>query len=265
MHPQFRRAILATLAATLAAGYGALGAPVTPKSDAALRARADQFLNLIVGKKYRQAEALIADDTKDFYYAIPKPDLTSFRITDVQYAPDGRSARVTANTKRTILMPGAPIAPIEMPLVTTWKLERGAWMLYIDQTARTNMPMGQIRPGPATSSSTAMPDVPSPEQLARLSQTAGLTVEPTEITLDPANSGPTAITITNRLPAPISVELFNPIAGLAVELPAGNVAPDQKAQVRVAPTPNTTERPTQLLLRVQPMGQTLVIGLKWAH
>ena len=39
----------------------------------------EQFLQLEVDKKYRQAETFVAEDTKDYYYDNGKPEINAFR------------------------------------------------------------------------------------------------------------------------------------------------------------------------------------------
>src|SRR5580658_10741256 len=82
--------------------------------DAALRSRVQEFYQLQVDRKYRQAEQLVAADTKDFYYGSQKPDLKAFSIKSIKYAPDFESASVTVSLRRVILFPGAGPLPMDL-------------------------------------------------------------------------------------------------------------------------------------------------------
>src|ERR1039458_2755687 len=72
------------IAVLVAAACFAQTAP--PDVDQALRARINEFYGLLLKKEYRKAEALIADDTKDYYYGIGKPDFTKFELLEIRYS-----------------------------------------------------------------------------------------------------------------------------------------------------------------------------------
>ena len=54
--------------------------------DQALRGRVNEFYTMMKNKDYRKAEGWIADDTKDYYYAGPKPDIRSFELLSVEFS-----------------------------------------------------------------------------------------------------------------------------------------------------------------------------------
>ena len=69
--------IFPTIAVTSAAQT-----PATPASEKALRARVSEFFQLQVDKKFRQAEALVATESRDDYYDSSKPKMESFKIPE---------------------------------------------------------------------------------------------------------------------------------------------------------------------------------------
>src|SRR5580704_7107848 len=73
--------------------------PAAAEAEAALRARAEQFFQLQVDKKYRPAEAMVADDTKDLYYNGKKFNITSFSIEKIEMLDDNAHARLTIKAK----------------------------------------------------------------------------------------------------------------------------------------------------------------------
>src|ERR1039457_7096066 len=84
---KFRIAIGALLAAACFA-QTAPPEPLTPPADVdqALRARINEFYGLLLKKDFRKAEVLIADDTKDYYYGIGKPDFTKYELLEIHYS-----------------------------------------------------------------------------------------------------------------------------------------------------------------------------------
>jgi len=120
-------------------------APAAADAEKALRARVDQFYTLQVQKKFRQAEAFVAEDTKDFYYNSHKSDLLGFSVTKVELLDNNTKAKITVNAKATMMIMGAGRLPFESPAVTLWKIENGAWVWYIDQEEAKQSPFGQMR------------------------------------------------------------------------------------------------------------------------
>src|SRR5271154_6051875 len=80
--------------------------PAAAEAEAALRARAEQFFQLQVNKKYRPAEAMVADDTKDLYYDGSKFNIDNFSIQKIELLDDNTRAKVTIKTKVTRIAPG---------------------------------------------------------------------------------------------------------------------------------------------------------------
>src|SRR5579871_5582628 len=63
--------------------------------DQALRARITEFFELHVKGDFRKAEALVAEDTKDFFYNGNKPRYLSFEISKIKYNEDFTKAEAT--------------------------------------------------------------------------------------------------------------------------------------------------------------------------
>src|SRR5579871_2216187 len=63
--------------------------------DQALRARISEFYQYHVTGEYRKAEALVAEDTKDFFYDHNKPRYLSFQISKIKYNEDFTKAEAT--------------------------------------------------------------------------------------------------------------------------------------------------------------------------
>src|SRR4051794_20209879 len=79
--------------------------PEAAQAEAELRARVDQFFQLQVDKKFRQAESLVADDSKDAYYDGNKYNIKGFKIDTIQLLDDNTRAKVTIKGRVTFVMP----------------------------------------------------------------------------------------------------------------------------------------------------------------
>jgi len=116
--------------------------------DQALRARINEFYQYHVKQQFRQAESLVAEDTKDFFYSHNKPQYLSFEIVRIEYSKDFNRAKATMLTEQYVMMPGFMDKPMKIPSPSTWKLENGKWCWYVDQEALRDSPFGKMTPGP---------------------------------------------------------------------------------------------------------------------
>jgi hypothetical protein len=219
-------------------------APAAAEAEKALRARVDQFYTLQVQKKFRQAEAFVAEDTKDFYYNSHKTDLLAFSVTKVEMLDNNTKARVTVSAKATMMLMGAGRLPFESPAVTLWKIENGAWVWYIDQDAVKQSPFGQMRPpdgGMASAKDgTTGSDRPNLAAMIKAPDLAALQsqvkIDRTSVVLTAAEPVQTA-TISNGMPGFVDVTLGpERVAGVSVEIDKTHLAAGEKAAVRFRKT-----------------------------
>src|SRR5689334_610887 len=89
--------------------------------DQALRARIAEFYQYHVDQKFRQAEAIVAEDTKEFFYSHKKPHYLSFEIVRIDYSKDFTTAKATMLTEQIIMAPGFLGTPLKIPSPSTWK------------------------------------------------------------------------------------------------------------------------------------------------
>ncbi len=161
---------------TLLAMMAAIGSPwISPKAndpfkpkppaevDQALRERIKEFFAFHIkgtASDYRKAEALVAEDTKDYFYTHDKPKYISCEITKIDYSDNFTKATSIVTCDRYIMMPGFSDRPMKVPGTNTWKIENGKWYWYVDQDALLNTPFGRMKPG-AFPSDGATPPPPS--------------------------------------------------------------------------------------------------------
>src|ERR1700733_2047389 len=101
--------------------------PAQATAEKALRARVNQFYQLMLDKKYRVAEEMVASESKDDYYDGTKPDIKGFSIEKVELSDRNTRATVIVKWKLQTLFPGAGVMTFEFPATTWWKIENGKW------------------------------------------------------------------------------------------------------------------------------------------
>ena len=102
-----------------------------PGVEEALRARVSEYYTLFGQSKFRQAESLVTEESKDAFYTMNKSRHMGFSIAGVTFADDVKSARVLV--KLMMIMPMMGSKPLPFPVSTQWRLVDGEWYAYIPQ------------------------------------------------------------------------------------------------------------------------------------
>src|SRR5208337_4156624 len=115
-------------------------------------ARVIEFFQYHVDGSYRKAMDMVADETKDEYFASGKMRLKSFKLEDIKYSDKFEKATVTTTVTRDweIRLQNNTVT---LPMITTWKLEHGKWVWYHNKQGEWLTPMGPsdynaIKPNP---------------------------------------------------------------------------------------------------------------------
>lgn len=235
-----------------------------PEVDAALRARIAKFYQFHVEGKFRQAEALVAEDTKDFFYSANKPRYLSFEISRIDYSDEFRKAKGTIIVETIVPVIGFADRPLKVPIPSYWKLENGDWFWYVDQEALNKTPWGTRKASEAGAGSSppggAAPAIPDPRQLLD-SIAAQVTADKNALRLTPGSSG--EVTIRNGLPGAITLAIEGGLAkGLAARLDRAELKTGEKAVVTVSARndmPATSQAPHVVAVRAQPTNQLFEI------
>src|SRR2546423_9602828 len=131
-----------------------------PDVEDALRARITEFYQLHVDHKYRKAEELVADDSKEIFYSSAKADLTKFRISNIAWSDQFTRAKATIVGTMPISMPGFGGKLTHVPFPSLWKLEDGQWRWYAEKPESRVTPFGVMKV-PQTDSPKTPPQIPA--------------------------------------------------------------------------------------------------------
>jgi hypothetical protein len=256
-HKLFPLSFLLSLACTFPL-FCALEAP--PELDQALRARISEFYKLQVDHQFRRAEALIAEESKEFYYEARKPDIKSFSIDSIAYSEDMKSAVARIRGKVEIIFPGAPPMLIESVSPSTWKLEDGKWCWYFDKNTVMDTPMGQVK---GNAGSAPADPVALFQSTSAAALKGAVHADPEAIVLDPAHPMPVTVKLSNVLPGPVSLTNSGDSSGLTVSIAKANLGPTESTTVTITPIADAKERPEVIVFAVQPLNQTVSVRISW--
>jgi hypothetical protein len=224
------RAYLLLLLISAASGQKApdVSEKAPPKVEAALRARVNQFCKYMVDGKFRLAESLVADESKDYYFNGKKPRYTAFSIKRIEYSDNFTRATVVVSVDKIVPFPGFQGQPITEAVPSRWKLEKGLWCWYTVASNTRALPMAM--PGLMPQAGGMMvptgPGAPPPIP----NMTALVQADKAAVELKPAGPSSAQVTLVNRLKSPVTLMARDPnVAGLSVKLDRANLKADEKA------------------------------------
>lgn len=233
-----------------------------PVIEKALRARIDEFFQLHVEGKFRQAEALVAEDSKDYFYSSNKPKYLKYRIDRIAWSDNYTKAKATVVCDMYVMVPGFTDKPLPVPTPSNWKLVDGEWYWYVDQEALNATPFGRMKEGGGGGGSGALPPPPTQKDLERILQQVRADKE--AVKLDPKAPSTDRVTISNQMPGPVKIVVQAPrVPGLEVTADAETIPANGKSTVtfRYKPGGGEPQTPAAAEIRVEPTGQVFTVQI----
>lgn len=236
--------------------------------DEALREKILEFYKLEQAGRFRQAEGLVCEDSKDRYYDMEKRRWTSVEIIQTQYEEGFTRARATVALGTTLTTLGRPL-PVKAPLTSLWNFEKGAWCRYIPEPSKDGIatPFGTMKPAsgendPANPFGGGAPVMPtSPEQVEAL-----VKISRTLVSL-PVTGGTEKVEIFNGMPGSVEIKVFCPgIIGLECEAPEAQIPKGGKGELVLKFTPHPDKfRPpvADVRLVAEPIGVTKIVRIQF--
>ncbi len=217
-----------------------------PEVDQALRARVTEFFQYHVDGNFRKAFELVAEDTKDYYFATEKIRFKAFKIIDIKYSDDFKQALVNLTGDREMKMRyDFPVVTETIKMPTTWKIENGKWCWYEHDRPAWITAMGpsdrdKLKPQtPAVGSSSApgsAQDLSPQAMAARANQILQQSsVDKSELTLPLDKPSTERVVFHNGQQGSIKLALADGAkpAGLAAELDKTDVNANENAVVTI--------------------------------
>lgn len=223
--------------------------------------RVNEFYALMVKHQYRQAEAYIAEDTKDYYYAGAKPDIRSFEVQKAEFSAGFTHAKVFTRCTEPVIVAGFPPGNMTVTVPTLWRLDDGNWYLYEDPDKISNPSGLRTKIQSTIDAAAANPSaLPMPKDLPKDPSFAlgKVLVEKQEIKL--AAGGTETITIANGSPGPIKLEYGYPLAGIEAKLDRTNLGRGEKAVLTL--TAGKEAAGGFYYLRIVPTGEAIRINVQ---
>lgn len=231
--------------------------------DEVVRQRVTEYFTLQMEGKFRQAESLVCEASRDAYYDMEKTRWKSVEVQRVNYEDNFTTAKAivvlgtTLNTLRGVL-------PARYPYTSIWKLQDGAWCFYIDpERAKTReTPFGTMHAGPdPVSGQGGGFSMPNPEDIKR-AFLKGVSVSQERIVLPGHEKGEARIEVRNRLPGVVELELSAfAREGVTARLDKQKLGANESATLEIlhAPSDARPKAPLKLQILVSPGGHALTV------
>ncbi len=234
-----------------ASAWGQQQSPEAAAAEAAVRARAQAFFDLQVAKKYRQGEAMVADESKDAYYDGRKFNIDNYTITKVQVAEGNTAADVTIKAKVTLMVPAiGQTVHTEAAETTHWKLEKGEWVYFIDTDKALVTPFGKLNPQAAADKPPVPGGLNGRPDLASMMH--AVQIEKDSVELKPGETQ--TLKVSNALPGPVDLTMENfSLAGVSAKLDKRHLEQGGTASLTIVASDSAAGAVT-IFLDVAPLG-----------
>jgi hypothetical protein len=265
-------------AAVLLLSIPLFGQTPPPEVEQALRARVTEFFNYHVDGNFMKAFGLVAEDTREYYFAAQKNRFISYVIGEITWSDNFNNAVVNVLGKRKFrASPHFPETVIDQPMITDWRIEKGQWVWYVRKTFDCPTPMScgpdgkpRAKPPEATSDNNSkMPDL-SPKMLDQRAQEIlkQSTVDKPIIAMASTSATSERVVFHNGQPGYVRVTL-DPgaeVEGFTAAIEKNDVGPNEDVAITLHYTPGKTPPPLALTIKlgVEPFHQTLAITVKFA-
>jgi hypothetical protein len=246
------------------AAFAQTEAPAEEKAPAELeqtvRARVDQFYAHMVKAQYRQAEALISEDTKDYYYAGAKPDIRKYEVLTLEFSEHLTRAKAMTKVTEPVTTPGFPPTEMTVTIPSYWRLENGNWLLYEDPDKVKNPSGLQTKIQDAISNAAAATGTTPPGMPHDLPKDPSFALG--KVLVDKENvklkeGASETVLIANSSQGPFTLEPGAPLPGIEAKLDKTELGRGDKAILTL--TAGKDAKGGFYYLRVMPTGEPIRI------
>jgi hypothetical protein len=250
-----------------------------PDVEQALKSRVAKFYQYFVDGKFRMADALVTEDSKEIFFAAEKRKYKDFSVGEPKYSENFTRATVVTTCGSDYSMMGH-ITPIKLPVLSFWRIENGEWFWYVPPPGdKYWTPLGEMkRPteGPGNSNTTQAPTQPvrpmiSPEQIMK-----AVRADRDTVVFNSSKASTQEVHLKNTLPGSVSVSSTTAIKGLTITPAKTNLNPDGEVTVAISFDPKDPSvtcdeclahpqdrRAGQVMMLIQPTGQQIPIAVQF--
>jgi hypothetical protein len=266
-------------AALMLISFTAFGQTAPPEVDQALRARVTEFFGYHVTGKYMKAYDLVAEETKEYYFAVQKNMYISFTVGEINYSENFTKAMVRVVGKQKMRpKPEFPEIVVDLPMNTSWKIENGKWVWYVPSMVDCPTPMScgpDGKPRPVVQEATPvsgvkMPDLSQPSINQKAQEILKLSsVDKPIVAMSSTAATSEHVVFHNGQPGFVRVSL-DPgpdVEGFTASVEKNDVGSNEDVAVTLHYEPGKKPPPLALTIKlyIEPFHQTFPITVKFVQ
>lgn len=265
----YSSALLLYAAAVFAQDAKAPAAEPPPEVDAALRSRISQFYQAHVDGKYRIADQVVAEDSKDVFFAAAKPRYLGFEIIRINYSANFTKAEAVVSCQADWYLQGHK-TKVNLPGTSLWKVEDGQWFWYVLPVKDVKSPFGTLHYNnvESTDSQAPAPPIPGDPQVLAHNILQSVRTDKTQVTLRGYEHSSAEVKIINGMQGPISIsaDINGRFPGLTFSLDKKDLKAGESATLTFVCDPkDRVAKPTlTATISVEPINQVIPITLLFA-
>jgi len=251
-----------------------------PEVEDALRARVNKFYQAFVDGKFRQADAYVAEDSKDAFFAAEKRRYHACSIAKINFSDNFTKASVVTACDTEYFFAGRQF-PVKLPITSLWKLENGDWFWYVIPVSELkyyNSPFGPQKMPPMPKPGEETSPIPHIDPAAAAMEVkTGVKLDRDSVQLDSSKLSSAELHIKNTLPGNVTLIVeASGMPGVNVKV-KNQLGPNEEAPVTVTFDPkdpavtcaaclaHPQEREAgTITIKVQETGQSLPIHVVYS-
>lgn len=246
--------------------------------DAALRARTNEFMGYHVAGNFMKAFDLVAQDTREYYFATIKNQYLSYKILGIEYSDNCTKAVVDVEGKRKIRLSAEfPETIVDQPMKLTWKMENDKWVWYVKATIDCPTPMScdpHGKPWAQQQAEAADKTIPLPkldqktmdEQAKEILKASH--IDKPNVAMSAGVASTQKIVFHNGASGGVKVYVQSPsVEGFTATIEKNDVGANQDVGITLRWEPGKAKPPQAVTVNVavEPFGQVFPIAVKFAQ
>ncbi len=221
-----------------------------------------KFFQAHVDGKFRVADQIVAEESKDAFFEMEKTRYLSFEILSITFSDNFTRARATVDCAQEMIVPIIGKTKMKMPRVSLWKLIDGEWFWYVNPVVERESPFGTLRPGPSAGAPGARQELPKGPSIEEVQRMVTADKSDLQVTADAAAQ---PVTLTNKLPGAVKLSLeFLKRPDFAVKLDKELMMQNESVHLLVSCSPAAAAQPKPFVVNVvvEPTGQVIPVNAR---
>jgi hypothetical protein len=238
-----------------------------PAIDEALRAQVGKFYQAFIAGKFKEAYLLVADDSQDKFFELPKEQYKGCEVIKVNYTENFTKAAVVTSCKSDWRFHGSTVLTT-FPLTSNWEVVEGQWLWHYEKPTMVASPFSPTGfvPVPADSTPNSAALVPKDIPAAAQAILAKVTVDKPSVHLRVSEASQDVVHVRNEMAGPVKLKLDQPaLAGLTVTVEKTELKAHEETTIafewRLDDAAKIVDLRKTILLHIEPTRQVFPITI----